>query len=148
MKLQKDLREFFELLNSRAVDYLVVGGHAVTFHGYPRYTGLWIRVSSENASRVLESLDAFGFAGTGLTADDFLRAGRVIQLGTPPNRIDLLTGVTGVDFDEAWESRIQALLDDVPVAFVARDVLLRNKRATGRAKGVADVEQLTRTRSR
>jgi hypothetical protein len=149
VKLQKDLREFIELMNSRSVDYLIVGGHAVAFHGYPRYTGdigFWIRVSPDNASRIAAVLEEFGFGGVGLGTEEFLKSDRVIQLGNPPNRIDVLTGVSGVAFDEAWNTRQSGVLDGLPVSFVSKAVLLKNKRAAGRARDLADVEELTRRR--
>ena len=150
MKLQSDLREFIGLLNSNAVEYLVVGGHAVALHGYPRYTGdidFWVRPSKENARAILAVLSAFGFESEGLKIEDFLIEGRVIQLGNPPNRIDLLTSVSGVGFEEAWATRVEALLDGLPIALVSREILVRNKRATGRAKDLADVEQLEKIAS-
>jgi hypothetical protein len=100
VKLQRDLKEFIELLNSHSVDYLVVGGHAVAFHGHPRYTGdidFWIRATPENAERVLKVLAAFGFSDLLLTTNDLVKPTSVIQLGRPPNRIDLLTSISGVE---------------------------------------------------
>ncbi len=145
MKLNSDLREFVELLNSAGVEYLVVGGHAVAFHGYPRFTGdidFWIRPSADNASRVLQVLEGFGFGGLGLSVADFTTAERVVQLGRPPNRIDLLTSISGVTFDRAWSGRVAGMIDGIPVAFIGRGELLANKRASGRAKDLADLEEL------
>jgi hypothetical protein len=148
MKLQVDLREFVELLNSRLVEYVIVGGHAVAFHGYPRFTGdidFFVRPSSQNAARLLDVLATFGFGDVGLDEATFTQPDKVIQLGRPPNRIDLLTSISGLDFDEAWAGRIDAELDGIPVRFPSRDSLLRNKRAAGRAKDLADVEALELT---
>jgi hypothetical protein len=145
VKLQKDLREFIELLNSARVEYVVVGGHAVAFHGHPRFTGdidFLVRASPENALRIIDVLKRFGFGGTGLVAADFEAAGRIVQLGRPPNRIDLLTAISGVDFDEVWATRIASTLDGIDVAFIGKDALLKNKRASGRAKDLADVEAI------
>ncbi len=147
MKLHDDLREFIALMNSHGVEYLIVGGYAVAYHGYPRYTGdldVWVRVSPENARKVLSVLAAFGFGGVGLTEADFLIRDRVVQLGNPPNRIDLLTGITAGDFDAAWSSRVQDRLDGEPVFFIPREALLANKGATGRPRDAADVAELTR----
>lgn len=147
MKLQRDLREFVELLNSHGIEYLVVGGHAVSFHGHPRFTGdidFFIRRSPENAARLLAVLAVFGFGDLGLTSTDFMTQDRVVQLGRPPNRIDLLTGVSGVTFEEAWATRVAATLDGLPVCFPSREVLLRNKDASGRAKDLADAAILRR----
>ncbi len=144
-KLQADLREFIGLLNSQNVEYLVVGGHAVAFHGYPRFTGdidFLIRTTPVNARRVLRVLDVFGFGELGIGERDLLEAGRIVQLGQPPNRIDLLTSISGVDFESAWESRVQTTMDDQPVHLIGWDALVRNKRASGRQKDLADVEKL------
>lgn len=144
-KLQADSREFIELLNSHGVEYLVVGGHAVAYHGHPRFTGdidFLIRTSEANAHRMLAVLDAFGFGGLGISEDDLLQPGRIIQLGQPPNRIDILTSLSAVDFDSAWQSRVQTSIDDLPVSLLGLDELLRNKRASGRQKDLADLEKL------
>jgi hypothetical protein len=145
VKLQKDLREFIELLNSRGTDYLIVGGHAVAFHGHARFTGdidFLVRPTSENASRVLDVLRAFGFGDLALTVDDFIIPGRIVQLGRPPNRIDLLTSISGVDFQEASASRMRAELDGLPVSFLGWQALIDNKRTSARAKDLADVAKL------
>ena len=144
-KLQADLREFIILLNSHDVEYVVVGGHAVAFHGHPRFTGdidFLIRTTPENVSRVLAVLNAFGFGNLGIVEQDLLDRGRILQLGQPPNRIDVLTSISGVDFDSAWEKRVQTLMDDQPVALLGWDELIRNKRAAGRQKDLADLEKL------
>jgi hypothetical protein len=145
MAVPKDLREFIESLNSHGVEYLIVGAHALAFHGFPRYTGdvdVLLRPTPENAVRVEQVLIAFSFASLGLKAADFLQAGRIVQLGIAPNRIDLLTSLTGVAFEEAWEGRVFADLDGVPVALLSRETLIKNKRATGRTQDMADVEKL------
>ncbi len=150
MKLDKDLREFVALLNSLNVEYLVVGGHAVAFHGYARLTDdldLLLRHGAENAGRTVEALKAFGFASIGLTASDFLAPDRVIQLGRAPNRIDLLTKLYGVDSETAWRRRVKASLDGLDVAIIAREDLIANKRATGRTQDLADAEYLERSNS-
>ena len=151
MKLGKDLREFIELLNSRRVDYIVVGGHAVAFHGHPRFTGdidFLLRPSSENAERLIDAVKEFGFSEMHLSLDDFTRPNTVVQLGHPPNRIDLLTSISGVDFEEAWGSRIGGELDGLPVSFLGWDALLKNKRASGRDKDLADVSKLSAVRAK
>jgi hypothetical protein len=123
----------------------VVGAFAVAFHAIPRFTGdldLWVRRTPENAARIERALRRFSFVSLGLSAADFLEADRVVQLGHRPNRIDLLTSLTGVEFDEAWPGRVPADLDGIPVAFIGRDALIRNKRATARAQDRADLEAL------
>ncbi len=145
MRLAKDFKEFIELLNSNRVEYVIVGAYALAFHGTPRYTGdiaFLVRCSPENAARLLESLAQFGFGSLGIKADDFLIPDQVVQLGFPPCRIDIVTSITGVDFDEVWARRIESELDGQPVSFIDRTSFLKNKKATGRAKDLADVEAL------
>ena len=151
MKLGKDLREFIELLNSRRVEYIIVGGHAVAFHGHPRFTGdidFLVRSSRENSDRLLGVLKEFGFSEMSLSPDDFTRDNTVVQLGYPPNRIDLLTSISGVDFEEAWSGRVSGELDGLPVFFLGWDALLKNKRASGRDKDLVDVSKLSAVRAR
>ncbi len=145
MPLAKDLREFIQLLNSHGVEFLVVGAYALAFHGHPRYTGdidLLVRSSAGNAARIEHVLADFGFGSLGLSAADFLVPDRIVQLGLPPNRIDLLTSIGGVGFDEAWNGCIPAELDGLPVRFLGRDALIRSKRAAGRPKDLADLAAL------
>jgi hypothetical protein len=123
----------------------VVGAFAVAFHGFPRYTGdldLLVRPTAENAGRLMRALAQFGFGGVGIEAADLQSYGKVIQLGVSPNRIDLLTAITGVAFDEAWETCRKGDLDGVEARFIGREALLRNKESTGRAKDRGDAEEL------
>jgi len=146
MKLQKDLREFIELLNSVAAKYVIVGGYAVAYHGHPRFTGdidIFIEASETNALKMEEVIRRFGFQETGLTARDFMQPDSIVQLGLPPNRIDLITSLDEVNFAEAWADRIEASLDGTPVRVISKDLLLRNKRASGRARDIADIEEIT-----
>ena len=144
-KLQADLREFIVLLNSHKVEYILVGGHAVAYHGHPRFTGdidFLIRTTPSNVQRVLDVLAAFGFGSLGISERDLLKPRHIVQLGHPPNRIDILTSISGVDFDTAWETRVQTTMDDQPVPLIGWEELLRNKRAAGRKKDLADLEKL------
>ena len=137
-----------ELLNSRNVEYVVVGAHALAFHGHPRYTGdldLLVRSSAENARRLADALIEFGFGSSGLTQGNFEKPDQIIQLGYPPNRIDLLTSISGVSFDEVWGTREQSTLDGVPVSYIGKTTFVRNKLASGRTKDAADVEALGET---
>jgi hypothetical protein len=145
MLLPKDWRAFIELLLSNQVDYLIVGAVALAHHGRPRYTGdldILVRTSPENARRLEAVMAEFGFAKSGLTASDFMEPDRVIQLGMPPIRIDILTSITGPSFEEAWQDRIQAEWDGIPVNIIGRRALVLNKRLTGRAQDKADLESL------
>lgn len=145
MKLQQDLKEFVGLLLSRGVDFVVVGGHAVAFHGHPRLTDdldLLVRPTLENGQRIVSALAEFGFASVGITPEDFTVPDRVIQLGRVPNRIDLLTELYGVNFDEVWRSRVESEVDGLPVAMIGKAELIRNKKATARMQDLADAEAL------
>ena len=145
MPLSKDLREFIECLNSNRVEYLVVGALAVSWHGYPRYSAdvdFLVRPSRANAELLLSAIRQFGFGSLDISINDLTAPGKVIQLGYEPNRIDLMTSVTGVGFDEAWQTRASGDLDGVPVNFIGRAALLRNKESTGRAKDRIDAEEL------
>ena len=145
MRLSKDLREFVELLNSRGIDYVVVGAHSLAFHGRPRYTGdldILVRPTPENAAKLLELLTEFGFGRTEFKESDFTESEHVIQLGRPPNRIDLLTTITGVTNDEAFATKLTAELDGLPVFILGKEMLIRNKRAVGRPQDLADLETL------
>jgi hypothetical protein len=148
MRLSSDLREFIELLNSRDVEYVIVGAYSLAFHARPRFTGdldILIRPTPANAAKMVMVLNQFGFADAGLRLADFTEQEQVIQLGRTPNRIDLLTSISGVSLDEAFSSKVSAKLDGVPVAFLARDHLIANKRAVGRPQDLADVAELTTT---
>jgi hypothetical protein len=145
--LPNDLKEFIGLFNSAKVDYLIVGGHAVAFHGYPRLTGdfdFWIRPTFENAERVARVLSTFGFPDLESEASVFTQPEQIIQLGRPPNRIDILTSASGLDFEQAWRNRVAGHLDSLPVFFLDKEALLKNKRASGRLKDLADVDELTK----
>ncbi len=145
MPLPEDWRAFIESLNSHGVEYVVVGAVALAHHGFPRYTGdldVLVRTSAHNTERLEAALAEFGFAGLGLKAADFADSYRVIQLGVVPNRIDLLTSLTGVSFEQAWAGRVEAVVEGTRVNFLGRDALILNKRLTGRAQDIADLEAL------
>lgn len=143
MTLPPDFYEWVACCAARDVRFLVVGGHAVTVHGYPRATDdfdTWIQPGVENGGRVVAALRDFGFASLGLVASDFDVPGVVVQLGQPPLRIDILTGIEGVTWEECYPGRIVVEIQGLAVPFIGRDCLLVNKRAVGRAKDLADVE--------
>ncbi len=145
MRLSSDLREFLELLNARGVDYLVVGAHSLAFHGRPRYTGdldILIFPSDANTKMLVELLTEFGFADSRFAASDFIESDQIIQLGRPPNRIDLLTSLTGVTNAEAFADKVRAEIDGVPVFLLGKTQLIQNKRAVGRPQDLADLAEL------
>ena len=150
-KLFDDSRDLLDALVEADADYLVVGAHALAAHGLPRATAdfdVLVRPSAENARRVLAALVTFGapVQQHGVGAEDLARPGTVYQLGLPPRRIDVLTSISGVDFDEAWASRIVVNVEGRPVSIIGRDALIKNKLTTGRAKDLLDVEALRRDR--
>jgi len=145
MEIRTDFKELLELFNRHRVEYLVVGGYALAFHGAPRVTGdidLFVRPTSENAERILAALDEFGFASLNLSKDDFTTPGMVVQLGVPPVRIDIITRVSGVSWEKADAGKVAGNYADTPVFFIGREDFISNKRATGRVKDAADIEAL------
>jgi hypothetical protein len=143
--LNKDFKEFAELLNSIGVEYLVVGGYALAAHGHPRYTGdldVWVRPSSDNVDKLLKVLHAFGFGSLGLSKEDFLQPQAVIQLGRPPQRIDLLTSIDGVRFDDCYPKRVPMVVAGVSLPIIDLASFRANKLASGRPKDLADISQL------
>ncbi len=145
MTLSPDFKEFVRLLNENNVRYLVVGGYAVALHGHPRYTkdlDVWVEAESRNVGHLLKALEEFGFGSLNLDADDFLEPETVVQLGRPPNRIDLVADIDGVTFETSFENRHEVAIDQVEVAFIGLDQLRENKRASGRHQDLADLENL------
>lgn len=143
--LSKDFKEFIALLNKNEVQYLIVGGYAVAIHGYPRYTkdlDIWIALSPENADKILKVLDDFGFGGLNLTAEDFTQPNQIIQLGFPPNRIDIITSLTGVDFNNCYGTKLAVDFDGVKILIIDRINLKKNKLATGRPQDLADAANI------
>jgi predicted nucleotidyltransferase len=143
--LSRDFKEFIQLLVERKVEFLIVGGYAVGVHGYPRFTGdldVWIKISEANASRVLAAIHDFGFSSLSLTKLDFLTIDNVIQLGHPPFRIDILTSLDGVSFDECYSRKHVVDIEGLPVSFIGLQDLLVNKNASGRLRDLDDIENL------
>jgi hypothetical protein len=142
-----DFRDLLRELLAARVDFIVVGAHALSVHGVPRATGdldVWVRPEPGNAQRVVMALLRFGapIEDLGIRADDFIRADVIAQLGVPPYRIDLLTSISGVDFETAWSERIESEIEGVRVPVLGRQSFVANKRASGRTKDIADLEAL------
>jgi hypothetical protein len=141
----QDFKEFIESLNANRVRYLVVGGYAVALHGYPRYTkdlDIWIESSPENAQALVLAFAQFGMASLGITEADFLDPEQVVQIGYPPNRIDILSTVSGLEFTSCYAQRVKTMLDGVEVNFIDLKNLRKNKKASGRLQDLADLENL------
>ena len=145
MEIQTDFKELLELLNTHNVEYMIVGGYALAFHGAPRYTGdidVFVKPDKENAGRILGALDEFGFGDVGIELSDLEYEGKVIQLGVPPVRIDIITSISGVTWNDASSSKIEGQYGDVPVYYIGLDQFINNKRSIGRKKDMADLEAL------
>ena len=145
MEVQPDFRELLALFNANQVDYMVIGGYALAFHGAPRFTGdldIFVKPDPENARRIVESLDQFGFKSVDLSVDDFQAPDQVVQLGVPPVRVDILTSITGVSWAEAASGRVEGKYGEIPVYYIGREQFAANKRATGRKRDLADLEAL------
>ncbi|MEP7198120.1 MAG: nucleotidyltransferase [Saprospiraceae bacterium] len=141
----QDFKEFIELLIKHRAEYLIVGGYAVGIHGHPRYTGdldIWLNPSEENAELVLKSVNEFGFSSYGLKQADFTKPGNVVQLGYPPLRIDLLTEIDGVTFNECYKNKKEISIDNLVVNFIGYDDLLKNKKESGRPRDIDDIDNL------
>ena len=140
-----DFVEMLSALSDADAEFLIVGAHAMAVHGRPRATGdldIWVRPAPENAARVWTALEAFGAPLHELSKHDLSTTDVVFQIGLPPNRIDLLTSISGVEFEEAWAGRIQLRVGDLEVMVIGKEELIQNKRAVGRPRDVADVAEL------
>ena len=149
MDLSKDLREFIQSLNDNKVKYLIVGGYAVSYHGYPRYTkdiDIWVYLEENNASKMILALKQFGFPTNVISKDDFLDAEAVIQLGYPPNRIDILTDLDAIAFDDCFKNKEEVDLNGVLANFIDIDNLIITKKATGRDQDLLDAKKLETAR--
>lgn len=145
MEMRPDYKELFELLNAHEVEYVIVGAVALGFYGIPRYTGdvdVFISRTPTNAERIMAALTDFGFGNIGLTTADFEAKDNVVQLGVPPVRIDIMTSIEGVGWAEASASKTSGDYGGVAVWVIGRDMLIKNKKALGRLKDLADVEAL------
>lgn len=145
MEAQKDFKELLELFNGHKVEYMIVGAYALAFYGVPRFTAdidIFVHTSPENAKKILSALADFGFSSLSLTIEDFQNPDSVVQLGVPPVRIDIITSITGVTWEDADKGKQEGLYGDVPVHFLGKEQYITNKRATGRKKDLADLESL------
>ena len=147
--IPRDFREFLRLLNRHRVKYLVVGGYAVAYHGYPRYTGdidIYVAISARNAAALTKVFRDFGFADGAPDASAFQQRGQIVRIGRDPMRLEILNEIDGVTFADCYARRTRTRLDNVVVSFVGYDDLLRNKRSSNRPKDQADVVVLEKNR--
>lgn len=145
MDLAPDFDEFLGCLTAHGVEYLVVGAYALALHGAPRFTGdldILIRPTLANAERLREAIQSFGVPVAAIDTTDVIEARRIIEMGVEPVQIHVMTAISGISWDEAWESRVTTRVGAHDVAFLGREALLRNKRAAGRPKDLADIDAL------
>ena len=145
IEFPKDFKEFLQLLNSKKVEYLVIGGYAVGYHGYPRATGdmdVWIALNEKNALKIVNALKEFGFDIPELKKEMFLKEEKIIRMGVPPMRLEIITTIDGVDFRKCFKDRVIADFESLQVNFISKEDLLINKRASGRPKDLVDYSKL------
>lgn len=145
MEVQPDFKELFELLNAHKAEYIIVGAYALAFHGVPRFTGdidIFVKPDTKNAEKILAALEEFGFGSLDLTKSDLEDPDKVVQLGLAPVRVDLITSLTAVSWQEAFSGKMQGTYGDVPVYYLGRMEFLSNKKALGRKRDLADIEAL------
>lgn len=144
-QLNQHFLEFIGLLEEEKVDYLVIRGYAVGVHGFPRYTGdidFFIAVSDVNSLKVMRVFEKFGFRDIGIVREDFLKRDHVVEIGREPRKIQVLTGIDGVEFEDCFTRKVEAMIGGRMVKFIGKDDLIRNKAAFGRAKDLIDLEEL------
>ncbi|MBD2148951.1 hypothetical protein H6F44_02235 [Pseudanabaena sp. FACHB-1277] len=145
IQIPQDFKEFLRLLNFHQVDYLLIGGYAVGYYGFVRATGdmdVWVRISPDNATSIVNALIEFGFAVPELSPELFLKEEQIIRMGVPPLRLEILTTISGVAFDECFENRLVVQIDDLSINTINLQDLKRNKLSSGRLKDLLDLENL------
>src|ERR1700735_2814774 len=145
MTLDKDFEDFVFLLNKHSIDYMVIGGYALAFHGKPRHTGdldIWIDISEDNAQKMVKVISDFGMASLRIAPEDFLQKGGITQIGYPPLRIDILNEIDGVEFSEAYANMLIIDIDELKVNYIGLNDLKKNKQESGRKKEITDFSAL------
>lgn len=145
--LNEDFLEFIRLLENHEVDYLIIGGYAVALHGFPRYTGdidFFVAVNPENAAKLMNVFNAFGFGEIGIVQDDFMQPNFVVEIGREPRKIQVLTGIDGVTFADCYSRRLVIEFQGIHLNFIGKEDLIRNKHASARSKDLIDIDELTK----
>ena len=145
MQLPQDFKEFLKLLNSNNIKYLLIGGYAVGYHGYPRATvamDIWISIDVENVKKIIKVINEFGFNDPQLTSETFLTQKKVVRMGVPPIRLEILSEIDGIDFEESYQKKIIDFIDEVEINIIDLESLKINKKASGRLKDLSDLEYL------
>lgn len=151
MTLEKDFEDFVALLNKHQVNYMIVGGYALAFHGKPRHTGdldIWIDISEDNAEKMTAVIADFGMKSLGITSDDFLQKGIITQIGHPPLRIDILNEIDGVYFQDAYINKLIIDIDGLIINYIGLDDLIKNKQSSGRSQDLTDVKTLKKIKKK
>lgn len=151
MTLDKDFEDFVFLLNKYDVNYLIIGGYALAFHGKPRHTGdldIWIDISEANAQKMIGVINEFGLGSLGLNAADFLQKGIITQIGYPPLRIDILNEIDGIEFNEAYPNKLIIDIDGLPISYISLDDLIKNKQVSGRQRDLSDITELNKLKKK
>jgi len=146
MQVQKDFKELLELFNKHNVEYVIVGAYALAFHGCPRYTGdldLLVKPDANNGEKIIEAIKEFGFESLNLTIEDFSSPEKVVQLGVPPIRIDLIPSLTALTWKQVESHKVKGEYANTPVYFIGKTELIINKKSLGRHKDLADIESIT-----
>lgn len=146
MEVQKDFKELLELFNKHEVEYVIVGAYALAFHGCPRYTGdldILVKPNPDNAEKIIEAIEAFGFESLKLTPDNFSSPEKVVQLGVPPIRVDLITSLTALTWEQVESHKVKGEYGSIPVYFIGKNEFIINKKSLGRHKDLADIESIT-----
>jgi predicted nucleotidyltransferase len=144
--LPPDFRDFLQFLNEEKVEYLLIGGWAVAYHGAPRYTAdidVWVAMDADNARRIIKALERFGFTHGEVSEADFLRDGAIIRMGMIPSRIEIMNRISGVEFRQCYEKRLDVEIEGLRIPVISLEDLLTNKRSSRRGKDIIDVEHLT-----
>lgn len=148
MLLQQDLKEFIELLNQNKVEYLLIGGWAYSFYAIPRYTGdfdFFVNPSLKNSKKLKKTFDEFGLDSLGLKEDSFASDNKILQFGTPPTKIDILTSIRGIEFQEAWSARVEGQIDSIKIWLISKEHLIKNKQSVARPQDLADIDNLMKS---
>jgi predicted nucleotidyltransferase len=150
MKMSEDFADFLKLLSDKNVDYVLVGGYAVVHYGYVRNTGdmdIWVRSAADNLRRTAEALEELGYVPREQTLPYLAKPNKILRMGIPPFRLEVSTSTDGVDFDDCYTRRVALKVNDVPVSMISFEDLIKNKKASGRLKDLADVEELLKVNS-
>ncbi len=151
MRLQKDFEEFIRLLNKNGIKYLIVGGYAFAYHAYPRFTqdiDIFIQITKINIKKIIDVFKQFGFEEINISEEDIAKKDKIVQLGYPPNRIDIITSISGVSFNNAWKNKVKAKFGKEEIFIISLDDYIKNKKASNRKKDNFDIDEINRIKKK